>query len=98
MIGAVCAIIVNHAAPFLDWMHVDDPVGAVAVHGVGGILGMVAVGLFVEADPLLNMTGGLSGLFKGGGFYFLLVQLFSCVCTATWSMLTTFIILKVRIV
>ncbi|XP_055932180.1 putative ammonium transporter 3 [Argiope bruennichi] len=94
VVGAVCAIVVNEATPFLDKMNVDDPVGAVAVHGVGGILGMTAVGLFVEADPLLNMTGGLNGLFKGGGFYFLFVQLFACVCTATWSMSTTFILLK----
>ncbi|XP_035224311.1 LOW QUALITY PROTEIN: putative ammonium transporter 3 [Stegodyphus dumicola] len=94
VVGIVCAIVVNASAPFLDRMKVDDPVGAVAVHGVGGILGMVAVGLFVEADPLLNMTNGLNGVFKGGGFYFLLVQLLSCVCTASWSMLTTFIILK----
>ncbi|GBO06578.1 hypothetical protein AVEN_15765-1, partial [Araneus ventricosus] len=94
VVGAVCAVIVNEAAPFLDKMNVDDPVGAVAVHGVGGILGMTAVGLFVEADPLLNMTGGLNGLFKGGGFYFLFVQLFACVCTASWSMSTTYILLK----
>ncbi|PRD27405.1 UNVERIFIED_CONTAM: amt-3 [Trichonephila clavipes] len=95
IVGAICAIVVNESAPFLDKLNVDDPVGAVAVHGVGGILGMAAVGLFVEADPLLNMTGGLNGLFKGGGFYFLWIQLLSCVCTATWSMLTTFILLKV---
>ncbi|GFY36977.1 putative ammonium transporter 3 [Trichonephila inaurata madagascariensis] len=94
IVGAICAIAVNESAPFLDKLNVDDPVGAVAVHGVGGILGMTAVGLFVEADPLLNMTGGLNGLFKGGGFYFLWIQLLSCVCTATWSMLTTFILLK----
>ncbi|XP_042913250.1 putative ammonium transporter 3, partial [Parasteatoda tepidariorum] len=94
VVGAFCALIVNEAAPFLDKMNIDDPVGAVAVHGVGGFLGMAAVGLFVEADPLLNMTKGLNGLFKGGGFYFLLVQLFSCLCTAAWSMSTTFLILK----
>lgn len=98
VVGAVSSVIVNETAPLLDYFHVDDPVGAVAVHGVGGILGMLAVGLFVEADPLLNMTGGLNGVFKGGGFYFLMIQLFSCLCTALWSMTTTFILLQVSIV
>lgn len=97
VVGMVSSVIVNESAPLLDKFGIDDPVGAVAVHGVGGALGMIAVGLFVETDPLLNLTGGLSGLFKGGGFYFLLIQLFSCVCTALWSMSTTFILLQVSI-
>lgn len=83
--------------PFMDWMKVDDPVGAVAVHAVGGLWGMIAVGLFAEDDNRLQFTNGNSGLFKGGGFYLLGIQLLSCLCIAVWSASITFILLFVSI-
>lgn len=50
------------------FLKVDDPVGATVVHGIGGIWGVWAVGLFAE-DPLpLETTSGRKGLFKGGGW------------------------------
>ncbi|XP_076314978.1 putative ammonium transporter 3 [Tachypleus tridentatus] len=95
IVGAVGAFLVIRFQPLLDRVKVDDPVGAVAVHGVGGLWGMIAVGLFVNDDPLLHLTKGLKGLFKGGGFYILGVQMLSCVTIGLWSASATFILLKV---
>ncbi len=69
-IGAVGGVIVVLATFMLDKVHVDDPVGAFPVHGVNGIWGTLAVGLFGrQALGLAN-----DGLFYGGGFTQLGVQ------------------------
>ncbi|VBB07357.1 ammonium/urea transporter [Lucifera butyrica] len=64
IIGAFAGILIVIAVPLLDKLHFDDPVGAVAVHGVCGTFGTIAVGLFAEK----------SGLFYGGGVHLLFVQ------------------------
>ncbi len=62
MIGAIAGIIVVFAVELLDKLHIDDPVGAVPVHGVCGIWGTVAVGIFgKEALGLAH-----NGLIYGG--------------------------------
>ncbi len=81
------------AVPLIDRLKIDDPVGAVAVHGFGGAWGMLAVGLFVDIDPLEDMTAGRRGLFHGGGFYLLGVQTLAVVCIIAWSGLVSFILL-----
>lgn len=69
IIGAVAGVIVVYAVLLLDKLKLDDPVGAIAVHGFGGIFGTLAVGLFA--------TDG--GLFYGGGVSLLLTQLLGVV-------------------
>ncbi|XP_013786764.1 putative ammonium transporter 3 [Limulus polyphemus] len=93
-IGAVGGLFVISIQPMFDKIKVDDPVGAIAVHGGGGLWGMVAVGLFIESDPLLYLSRGRKGLFKGGGLYLLGVQLLSCLSIGVWSVTTTFLMLK----
>lgn len=61
-IGGILAVV---TMPLFDRAHIDDPVGAVAVHGIGGFWGIIAIGLFVDADTLDNITNGRAGLFKG---------------------------------
>jgi Amt family ammonium transporter len=72
IIGGLAGIIVVEAVLFIDRKGVDDPVGAVAVHGVNGIWGVLAVGLFANgqygkgwnlANP--NEARGVTGLFYG---------------------------------
>lgn len=78
-IGAICAICMVLAVEFIDnKLHVDDPVGASAVHGVSGFLGTVFVGLFA--------TKG--GLFYGGGVNLLGAQLFGSLTVAAWTILS----------
>ncbi|XP_023240331.1 putative ammonium transporter 3 [Centruroides sculpturatus] len=93
LVGAVGAILSCYTTPMFEKFDIDDPVSAIAVHGVGGIWGMAAVGLFIEDDPILELSNGRKGLFQGGGFYLLGVQLLTCLCVIIWSMSTTYIFL-----
>ena len=61
LIGLVAGILVDIAVITIDRMHIDDPVGAVAVHGVNGAFGTLAVGLFSLKNGLFT-TGQWTGL------------------------------------
>ena len=65
MVGMIGGMLAVMFMPLVDRMKIDDPVGAVSVHGVGGLWGVLAIGLFVDADSLEKITNGRSGLFKG---------------------------------
>ncbi|XP_071171797.1 putative ammonium transporter 3 [Mytilus edulis] len=91
--GAIGGILSVFGTKLLDKMKLDDPVGAISVHGVCGLWGMLAVGIFAQKDKFQNLTMGRNGLVHGGGFYLLGVQVFSCVSIMTWSIFGTFLIL-----
>jgi len=65
LIGAIAGAIIVFGVLLLDKLHLDDPVGALAVHGMGGIFGTLAVGLFAQ-DAIAPGTTG-NGLFFGDG-------------------------------
>jgi len=68
VIGAIAGIIVCLGVELLDRLHIDDPVGAVAVHGMNGIFGVLAVGLFADGSygaGLNGVEGAVRGLFYG---------------------------------
>ena len=73
-------------------LKVDDPVGAVAVHGVCGAFGTIAVGLFAREE-----VEGVwkQGLFYGGGADQLITQVIGVVAIAIWVSVTAFILFKV---
>lgn len=84
-IGAVAGVLVVASVEFIDKvLHIDDPVGAVSVHGVCGAWGTLAVGLFADGvnDP------ALVGLFYGGGTGQLLIQLIGVAAVFAWVVLT----------
>lgn len=88
IIGAVSGIIVVLIVELLDKkLHIDDPVGAVAVHMGNGIWGTIAVGLFSTGQ---NGVG--KGLFFGGGFTQLGLQLLGFVSVASWTVVTMIIV------
>jgi Amt family ammonium transporter len=86
IIGAVAGILVVVAVEFIDIkLHVDDPVGAVAVHGINGLWGTLAVGLFAT-DTAPGMSA--KGLFYGGGFAQLGVQALGVGAILLWTIVT----------
>ncbi|XP_064472426.1 putative ammonium transporter 3 [Ornithodoros turicata] len=93
VVGAVGSLLANGAMPLLDHLRVDDPVGAIAVHGVSSVWGMLAVGLFVESDTLLCLSKNGAGVFRGGGGRLLGVQSLAVITISSWSCVSTFAIL-----
>ncbi|RZC33607.1 ammonium transporter 3 [Asbolus verrucosus] len=93
LIGCVGALLACGFMPIFDMMGIDDPVGASAVHGVGGIWGVLAVGIFAENPFPLDTTNGRSGVIKGGGWYLLGVQSLACVCLVAWGVTSSVILL-----
>lgn len=83
IIGLIAGILVVYSVEFFDKvLHVDDPVGAISVHGVCGVWGTLAVGLFANTDDI-------KGLFYGGGFQQLGVQALGAVAVFIWVIATS---------
>ncbi len=88
IIGAVSGVLVVVVVELLDKkLFVDDPVGAVAVHCANGIWGTIAVGLFST-----GADGVGKGLFYGGGFKQLGIQLMGFAAVAAWTVVTMTIV------
>lgn len=84
IIGLICGIVVVFSIEFIDKkLKIDDPVGAISVHGVCGALGTILVGVFA--------TDG--GLLYGGGFDKLIVQITGVAAIVAWAIGTSFIVL-----
>ncbi|RCX12730.1 ammonium transporter [Anaerobacterium chartisolvens] len=83
VIGVVAGFVVVFGIEFIEKvLKIDDPVGAIGVHGFSGAAGTILVGLFA--------TEG--GLFYGGGFGLLGVQALGVITVAAWVLVTTFIL------
>ena len=99
IIGVVAGLLVVFGVWFVDnVLHVDDPVGAVAVHMMNGIWGTIAVGLFAtETAPGFAVADIQEGLFYGGGISQLIKQLGGMGVTIAWTVVTitiAFFVLK----
>ena len=103
IISAVAGVLVVFGVWLLDYkLHIDDPVGAVAVHCLNGIWGTIAVGLFAtDTAPGYSIADAsgkkLVGLFYGGGFELLGLQLLGFALVALWTAVTitiTFILIR----
>ncbi len=93
VIGFAGGLIVVVAVLFIDRVRIDDPVGAIAVHGVCGIWGTLSIGLFARYDDAFLGVEN-AGLLYGGGVSQLLVQALMVVIVVTWVGLTSFAVFK----
>ncbi|MDE7289670.1 MAG: adenylate cyclase, partial [Oscillospiraceae bacterium] len=95
MVGVVSGLLVIFGVWLLDYkLHIDDPVGAVAVHMMNGIWGTLAVGLFATTSA---PDSEINGLFYGGGFHQLGLQCLAVITVAAWTAVTitiTFFVIK----
>src|SRR3989475_4130349 len=80
LLGGVAGIVVVVGVEFLEWLRIDDPIGAVPVHGFAGIWGTLSLGLFAcgrfgATGPITaDNSAPLTGLFYGGGLTVLKTQ------------------------
>ena len=98
IIGIVSGVLVVFGVWLLDYkLHIDDPVGAVAVHCLNGIWGTLAVGLFATSKA---PGSEIDGLFYGGGFHQLALQGFGILTVGAWTAITitiAFFVIKATI-
>jgi len=85
IIGLIAGVLVDVAVIFIDKIKIDDPVGAIAVHGVNGLFGTVAVGFFASEE----------GLLFGGGTSLLLTQSLGVLVIGAFSFFVTYIIMTI---
>lgn len=92
IIGLVAGLLVVFGVWLLEYkLKIDDPVGAVAVHGFNGLWGTLAVGFFATGKG----QDGITGLFYGGGFEQLRIQAIGVVSIGAWAAVTTFLLFLV---
>ena len=106
IIGIVAGLLVNCGVWLLDYkLHIDDPVGAVAVHFMNGIWGTIAVGLFATPSApgysIADKNGvEMVGLFYGGGFKLLGLQCLGIITVVAWAAVTvtiTFLVIRATV-
>lgn len=86
IIGALAGILLIYSVTFFDnILRIDDPVGAISVHGMCGAFGTLMVGFFAKG----------TGLLYGGGTAQLVSQIIGVVSTAAWALVTGFILFKI---
>jgi len=93
VIGLVSGVIAVYGVIFVERIGIDDPIGAVAVHGMSGVWGTLATGLF--AVPLLakNLATGTGGLVYTGSFHQLGIQTLGLLAVGVWTFSASFGIL-----
>jgi len=98
IIGAIAGVLLCISVFFVErTLKIDDPVGAISVHGVNGAWGLLSVGLFADGtygDALNGISGGVTGLFYGDGGQ-LMAQIAGVVTNFVFVFVLMFIFFKV---
>jgi len=95
LIGFVSGIIVVVGSLFVEKIGIDDPVGAIAAHGMSGMWGTLALGFLTVPKLAKNLATGQGGLFYGGGFHQLGIQALGLASVGAFTFTLSFLILYV---
>lgn len=90
LVGAIAGVIVVFLVVFFDRIRIDDPVGATSVHLGCGVFGTICVGLFAKEGVTTLSTA--NGLFYGGGFSLLGVELLGVVAVGAFTFVTSTVV------
>ncbi len=98
IIGIVAAVLVCVSVPFVEnKLKLDDPVGAISVHGTNGLWGVIALGLFADGkygDGFNGVSGGVTGLFFGD-ISQLIAQLVAVAVLFIWGFGVSYVFFKI---
>ncbi|KGA95722.1 ammonium transporter [Alkalihalobacillus alcalophilus ATCC 27647 = CGMCC 1.3604] len=94
IIGIIGGLIVVFSMKALDRARIDDPIFAISVHGIAGIWGTISTGFFATPE-LAALNGGSAGLFYGGGFGQLGVQVLSVVVCGLFAFVASYLLLTI---
>lgn len=99
MIGSVAGVLVCVSVEVLERLRIDDPVGAISVHGACGLWGMISVGLFADGTAFYGgswngVAGSVKGLFYGD-LGQMVAQSIGCLAVIVWSFGVSFVFFKV---
>lgn len=99
LLGGVAGVVVVAGVELLEWLRIDDPIGAVPVHGICGIWGTLSLGLFATGQfgasgPIApDNSAALKGLFYGGGFQLLKAQAIGSFIITTSTFIVALIVM-----
>lgn len=90
VVGAVAGTIAVFGVIIVERVGIDDPIGAVAVHGMAGVWGTLALGLFAVPQLAKNLATGSGGLVYGGGLHQLGVQALGLIAVGAFTFSSSF--------
>ena len=90
VIGFVAGVIVVFGVLFVERVGIDDPIGAVAAHGMSGVWGTLSLGFLTLPSQAKSLATGSGGLFYGGGFHQLGVQALGLVSVGAFTFTASF--------
>ena len=99
LLGAVAGGVVVAGVELLEYLRIDDPIGAVPVHGICGIWGTISLGLFASGEfgatgPFApDNSAPLKGLFYGGGTQLLVAQIIGSVITVVATFVVAMVVM-----